>query len=107
MVTHGEGKEDAPILSAEDGTESPAIVWSCKMTSAEVRQRTNTKDIVAVAESLKWKLGGHVARMDQCRWAHATSVWDVRIGKRRTGRQKTRWADMLKRVAGGLWSRTA
>jgi hypothetical protein len=47
--------------------------------------QSSTKDMVAVAHGLKWKWGGQVARMDQCRWAHATSIWDVRIGKRRTG----------------------
>ena len=59
------------------------------MKSAEVRQRTNVKDIVAVAHSFKWKWGGHVAGMDQRRWAQATSMWDVSIGKRRTGGPKT------------------
>jgi len=71
--------------------------------NAEVRERTNTKDIVAVAFSLKWKWGGRVARVDWCRWTHAPSVWDVRRGKSRTGRQKTRWTDTFKRVAGGQW----
>jgi hypothetical protein len=31
--------------------------------------------------------------------AHATSIWDVRIGKRRTGHLKTQWADTFKRAA--------
>ena len=47
--------------------------------------QTNMKDIMAVAHCLKWKWGRQVARMEQRRWAPATSVWDVRIGKRRTG----------------------
>jgi len=72
--------------------------------TAEVRKRTNTKDIVAVAFSLKWKGWSRVARVDWCRWTHATSVWDIRIGESRTGRQKTWWTDAFKRVAGGQWS---
>jgi hypothetical protein len=55
--------------------------------NSEVRKTTNT-DIVAAAVSLKWKWVGHVARVDGCRGTHATSVWDVRTGKSRTGRQK-------------------
>ena len=51
----------------------------------------------------EWKWGGHVTRMDQGRWAQATSVWGVRIGKRRTWRPKTRWADTFKRATGLLW----
>jgi hypothetical protein len=54
----------------------------------------------------KWKWGGHVARMDQRRCARVTSVWDVRLGKRSTGRPKAQWADIFKRAA-GQWSRTA
>ena len=74
--------------------------------NAEVRERSNTKNIVAVAFSLKWKWGGRVARVDWCRWTHTTSVWDIRIGKSRTGRQNTLRTDMFKRVAGGHCSRT-
>jgi hypothetical protein len=64
------------------------------------------EDIVTVADITKWKWVGHVARKDQRRWAKATSVWDVRLGKRSTGRPKTQWADTFKRAA-GQWSRTA
>ena len=48
------------------------------MTNAEVRQRNNTKDNVTVAHSVKWKWRGHMPRMDRCRWADATSMWDVK-----------------------------
>jgi len=44
--------------------------------------------IVELTYSLKWKSGCHVARIEQRRWAQATSVWDVRIGKRENGRPK-------------------
>ena len=47
--------------------------------------QTNMKDTVAVAHCLKWKWGRQEARMDQRRWAPASSMWDVRIGKWRTG----------------------
>jgi hypothetical protein len=35
------------------------VVWSDRVMSAEVRQITNVKDIVAVAHSLKWEWGGN------------------------------------------------
>ena len=50
------------------------------MTNAELRQTANVKGIVAVAHSLTWKWGSHVARA-WSRWAGATSMWNVRIGK--------------------------
>jgi hypothetical protein len=43
------------------------VVWSNRVTNADARQRTDVKGIMAVAHSLKWKWGGHVARMDQHR----------------------------------------
>ena len=35
---------------------------------------------MAVADSLRWKGGDHVARMDQRRWTDTASMWNVRIG---------------------------
>ena len=67
------------------GWRIPQVVWSDRVRNARVRYKTNVKDIVVVAHSLKWKWGGHVARKDQRRWAQATSPWDGRMGKRITG----------------------
>jgi len=66
------------------------VATSDRVTNAEIRKTANMKDIVAVAQSIKWNLGGHVAGMEQRRWAQTTSMWDVRLDKRRTGRPKTR-----------------
>jgi len=49
--------------------------------NAEVQQRTSVSDFLVVAQTRKWKWEGHVARTDQRRWAHATRMWDVIIGK--------------------------
>ena len=49
--------------------------------NAELRQRTNTKDIVALAYSLKCKWRGHVARTDRRSWAQAASMSDVSIAQ--------------------------
>jgi hypothetical protein len=38
-------------------------------------------DLSALAHRLKWKWGGHLARMYQRRGAHAASLWDVRTAK--------------------------
>jgi len=83
-------KKDAPVLLAEDGAEKAAklqVVRSDRVTNAE---RRKTADMKAVAHSIKWNWRGHVAGMDQCRRAQATSMWDVRLGIRRTGPPKTR-----------------
>jgi hypothetical protein len=78
MVTRGEGKED--------GTENTACCMEQQReTNNEIRKRTKTKSIVIMADSLKCKLGGYVARMDTCCIGR-----DMRTGKRKTGRLKTR-----------------
>ena len=67
MVTVGEGTEDAPTLSAEGGTEN--VAWSDRVTNTEIWKRKNTKNMVAVADSLKWNWKGHVAeghKLCQC-----------------------------------------
>ncbi|KAJ4451868.1 hypothetical protein ANN_03346 [Periplaneta americana] len=56
------------------------------------------------AESLKWKWGGHVTRMDHRRWTHRLTLWDPWIGRRRVGRQTTRCADFFKKKAGAHWT---
>ncbi|KAJ4441871.1 hypothetical protein ANN_11731 [Periplaneta americana] len=58
------------------------------------------KESYRLYESLKWKWGGHVVRMDHRRWTHRLTLWDPRIGRRRVGRQTTRWADFFKKKAG-------
>jgi hypothetical protein len=86
---------------------------SCKLcgptdglTEAQIRKCIQTKELVAVAHSLRWKGGDHVARMDRRRWRDSASVWDLRMGERRAGRPKTLWSDTFWRVAGGQWSWT-
>ena len=64
------------------------------------------RDAFNLAERLKWKLSGHIARMDN-RWTHKLTMWDPTEGRRNVGRQRTRWADQLKRIAGDQWSRSA
>lgn len=59
------------------------MLWGATVTNAVTKQRTNTRDIVRVSHIRQWIWGGHVARMGQIRLR--ASMWDVRIGKRRTG----------------------
>ena len=78
-------------------------VWSDRVMKAEVRQRTNVKDFVAVVLCLKWKCGGHGrAQMGTCY---------INVGRKyrqkENGRAKTRWAGTFKRVSGGQWWRIA
>jgi hypothetical protein len=59
------------------------------------------------SKRLKWRRGGHVARMNQERWAYATTVWDSRIGRRNRGRPRRRLDQEFREVVGSQWSRIA
>jgi hypothetical protein len=96
-VARGKGKVAASILLAENGTEKLQVILSNTGTNADVVQTINVEDIVAVAHSqveMGRKCGKNVP-------AQAISVWDIRIGKKRTGLPKTRWVDTFKRVVAG------
>jgi hypothetical protein len=60
-----------------------------RMRNEELR-RSGIEDAAKAAKTLKWRWGGHVARMDEERWAYATIVWDPRIGRRNKGRPRRR-----------------
>ena len=51
------------------------------------------RDASNLAEILKLKWSGHVARMDNNRWTHKLTMWDPSEGRRNVGRQRTRWVD--------------
>jgi hypothetical protein len=74
MVTHREGKKDAPNLRVEDGTKNTARCTSDRVPSAEITARTITKDIVAVAHSVNWKCGR------EAMWLERTSADRQRLG---------------------------
>jgi len=92
VVAHGERKEDTSNLSVEDGMEDTASCMEHRVKNDEVQQRTSVSDVLEIAQILKWKWEGHIARIDQRRWAHETPMWDVIIDERRTQRQKSRLA---------------
>jgi hypothetical protein len=62
MVTQGEGKEDTPKCQWKTERRIMQVVWSNGVTNAEVRQRTNVKDIVTLAHSVKEGYGVGVGR---------------------------------------------
>ena len=72
-----------------------------------LKKKHRMRDASNLAERLKWKWCGHVARMDNKRWTHKLTMWDPKEGRRNVGSQRTRWADQLKRFAGDQWSRSA
>jgi hypothetical protein len=73
-----------------------------RMRNEELRRRSEIEDAAKAARRQKWRWGGHVARMDQERWA--TTVWDPRIRRRSRGRQRRRWDQEFREVVRNKWS---
>lgn len=77
-----------------------------RIEKTEICQRTGVRDVAETAKSLKWNWAAHVAHMNQGRWARRVTEWYPRGGKRRSGRQRTRWCDEIRnwweQTGGGL-----
>ena len=78
-----------------------------RIRNDDLRKMTNIKDAATSATFTKWKWAGHAMRMDHNRWAHKTTTWDPRIGRRDVGRQRRRWADDLRLNFGRNWTTKA
>jgi hypothetical protein len=46
-----------------------------KVRNIEVRKIICMKKAVAWAEMLKWRWGGHVARINLLKWTYAAAMW--------------------------------
>ncbi|KAJ4444449.1 hypothetical protein ANN_06241 [Periplaneta americana] len=78
-----------------------------KVRNEELRLKSSIEMACKTARRLKWKWGGHVARLPADRWAYATTVWDPRRGRRGRGRPRRRWAQDFVDVIGPQWTRIA
>lgn len=65
------------------------------------------QDLELEAHRLKWKLAGHVGRIEDKRWAKRSSEWTPRNQKRRRGHQVVRWRDEMADRVGCRWWTTA
>ena len=78
-----------------------------KVRCTEIREKTGVKDIIQKIKEVKWRWAGHVARLNDNRWTKRITDWQPRAGKRKQGRQKTRWRDDLTSYLGTTWTRQA
>jgi hypothetical protein len=74
-----------------------------KVRNTTIKEKTKFLDFLAQALKLKWRWAGHLARLENSRWAKEVTVWPGPAGKRTRGRPRTRWADDLRAVAGAKW----
>ena len=48
-----------------------------KIRSAIIREGTKVKDVIERISSMKGQWGGHIARVDNSKWAKITTEWDT------------------------------
>ena len=74
-----------------------------KIRAEDIRARTKFKDVVEHVQKMKWRWAGHVARMNENRWATRCTDWIPRDRKRPAGRPLQRWRDDLVKFKGNNW----
>jgi hypothetical protein len=89
----------------QDGSENTSCCAERKMMKSERESKGRTSwQWLAVSSG---NGGGHVTRMDQRRWAPATSMWGRRNGQKENWAAADPKADTFKRLAGRQWLRSA
>jgi len=66
-----------------------------KVTNEEIRKRTRQILLVNVIRERRLRWLGHVARMDEARIQKQALQWEVVGFKRRPGRPRTNWRDVV------------
>lgn len=82
------------------------VTWKDKLTLQEMKTKTKIADIISTTRFLKWSWTGHIIRSDN-NSAKDITEWIPLGNKRSRGRQRKRWIDEIKSVAGSTWSRKA
>jgi len=73
------------------------ITWRDKVTNGEVRKRTRQILLEKVIRERRMRWIGHVARMDEVRIPKEALHWEVAGSKRRPGRPRMNWRDVVKK----------
>ncbi|CAH2104114.1 unnamed protein product [Euphydryas editha] len=78
-----------------------------KISNSDLRKLTKVTDILKRIDQQKWRWAGHIMRDKMGKWSKSVTEWYPRDGKRKRGRQHTRWEDEIKLTAETNWRRVA
>lgn len=98
-------KERRKILSCQHAMERSLLKLRKiqRIRNTDIRTRTKLTDALQFSLKQKWRWAGHVARYEDKRWTHQITKWPGPSGKRHVGRQRKRWADDVRIMAGKEW----
>ena len=78
-----------------------------KILNEVIRSNIKMKDIMKRVQCMGGQRAGHVARMNNTRWARITLEWTPREGRRVKRRPRRRWRDNTKEVGSSQWMKVA
>lgn len=78
-----------------------------KIRNSILHEKIKLEPIEKIVKKLKLKWAGHIARMEDNRWANQTSKWIPQGRTRKRGRQKVRWEDEVRQDFGDRWQSIA
>ena len=105
LTKHQKGKLAAAQRSMERSILN--VTLKDKIRNDVIRERTKVKDVIKETREKKSRWAGHVARMENHRWAKITTEWTPREGRRARGRPKRRWRDEVEEEIGAHWMQVA
>ena len=73
------------------------IVWSQHIPNKRIRSMTKQPQLTNILRKRRLKWFGHVLRMDKDRAPKMLYLWKPTHGKRRRGRPRTTWRDVIQR----------
>ena len=84
----------------------PDNAWKDKIKKDEVRSRTGLQRVETILRERKLRWLGHVMRMDSERIPHQGMNWQLAAFKRRQGRPRKNWTDIVVDTAIGYYLQT-
>ena len=78
------------------------ITWRDKvknedLRNEDIRKKTGSRKLEDIIKERRLRWLGHVLRMDNSRTARQTTHWELRGYKRKPGRPRKNWVDVIKR----------
>ena len=73
------------------------ITWRDKVRNEDTRKKTGSRKLEDIVKERRFRWLGHVLRMDISRTARQVTHWELRGYKRKPGRPRKNWVDVIKR----------
>ena len=73
------------------------ITWRDKVRNEDTRKKTGSRKLEDIIKERRLRWLGHVLRMDNSRTDRQATHWELRGYKRKPGRPRKNWVDVIKR----------